>query len=274
MTRPSLLALALGIALATSIALPARSQGVEPATKVPAASSVPKSSPASLLTHYKARYQVSYRGISGGQLESGLHPGTVPNQWVYESRAYPNLLGRIAVSPDARQRSTMEVTASGVRPLSLVFDDGSDSSTKDVRVAFDWANGRVSGNAKEKSFDFEIPPETQDSVSVQAAMIFDLRAGREPDSYWILNGAKLQQYRYWPEGRATVVTPYGQYDTVVWASQRDGSKRVNRVWHAPSLGFVPVQAIQFNKGRPDVQLKLVALERGTVPAKGSVPAGD
>ncbi|MCJ7451299.1 MAG: DUF3108 domain-containing protein [Steroidobacteraceae bacterium] len=268
MTRRSLPALALGIALAASIALPARSQGVEPATKTkaPAASSVPKSPPVSLLTHYKARYQVSYRGISGGQLESGLHPGTVPNQWVYESRAYPNLLGRIAVSPDARQRSTMEVTASGVRPLSLVFDDGSDSSTKDVRVAFDWANGRVSGNAKEKSFDFEIPPDTQDSVSVQAAMIFDLRAGREPDSYWILNGAKLQQYRYWPEGRATVVTPYGQYDTVVWASQRDGSKRVNRVWHAPSLGFVPVQAIQFNKGRPDVQLKLVALERGSVPA--------
>jgi hypothetical protein len=262
MTRPSLLALALGIALATGSALPARSQGAaEPASKAPTAPSAPKPPQASLLTQYKARYQVSYRGITGGQLESGLHPGTAPNQWVYESRAYPNLLGRIAVSPDARQRSTMEVTASGgVRPLSLVFDDGSDSSAKDVRVTFDWPNGRVRGNAREKTFDFEIPPGTQDSVSVQAAMIFDLLAGREPASYWILNGAKLQQYRYWPEGRATVVTPYGQFDTVVWASQRDGSKRVNRVWHAPSLGFVPVQAIQFNKGRPDVQLKLVALE--------------
>ena len=57
------------------------------------------------------------------------------------------------------------------------------------------------------------------------------------------------------------MTPYGQFDTVVWASQRDGSKRVNRVWHAPQLGYVPVQAIQYNKGRPDVQLKLVALDR-------------
>jgi hypothetical protein len=265
MPRSSLLALALGIALAASIALPGRSLGAEPASKAPAASGVPASPATSRLTQYKARYQVSYRGITGGQLESGLHPGTVPNQWVYESRAYPNLLGRIAVSPDARQRSTMEVNASGVRPLSLVFDDGSDDSAKDVRVTFDWANGRVHGNAKEKSFDLEVPTGTQDSVSVQAAMIFDLLAGHQPGSYWILNGAKLQQYRYWPEGRATVVTPYGQFDTVVWASQRDGSKRVNRVWHAPSLGFVPVQAIQYNKGRPDVQLKLVALEPGTVP---------
>ena len=266
MTRPSLLAAALGIALAASIALPAWSQGVLPASKAPAASSVPKAPTASRLTQYKARYQVSYRGITGGQLESGLHPGTTPDQWIYESRAYPNLLGRIAVSPDARQRSTMEVTASGVRPLSLVFDDGSDDSAKDVRVTFDWASSSVRGNDREKSFDFEVPTGTQDSVSVQAAMIFDLLAGREPGSYWILNGSKLQQYRYWPEGPATVVTPYGKFDTVVWASQRDGSKRVNRVWHAPSLGYVPVQAIQFNKGRPDVQLKLVALEeRGSVP---------
>jgi hypothetical protein len=273
MTRLDLPALALLIALAAGVALPARSQGVEPAVRTSAAARPSASPAAPLLTQYKARYQVSYRGITGGQLESVLRPGTAPKQWVFESRAYPNLLGRIAVSPDARQRSMMDVTESGVRPLNLVFDDGSDSSTKDVRVAFDWASRRARGNAKEQSFDFEVPAGTQDSVSVQAAMIFDLLAGREPGSFWILNGAKLQQYRYWPEGRATVVTPYGQFDTVVWASQRDGSKRVNRVWHAPSLGYVPVQAIQYNKGRPDVQLKLVALEQGPAE-KGSVPRGD
>jgi hypothetical protein len=256
MTRPRVLVAALGVALSAQFALPTLSQAAEPRPAVPAAGA---SSP---LTQYKARYQVSYRGITGGQLESSLHPGTVPGQWIYESRAYPNLLGRIAISPDARQRSTMELTPSGVRPLSLVFDDGSDDSTKDVHVTFDWAAGRVRGDAKEKTFDLAVTPGTQDTASVQAAMIFELLAGREPESYWIVNGAKLEQYRYWPEGRATIVTPYGQFDTVVWASQRDGSKRVNRVWHAPELGYVPVQAIQYNKGRPDVQLKLVSLERG------------
>jgi len=264
MTRPRFLAAALGFALAVQFAPLAGAQAAQPQSAVP---SVPAAAPpASRLTQYKARYQVSYRGITGGQLESGLHPGAAPDQWIYESRAYPNLLGRIAVSPDARQRSTMELTASGVRPLTLVFDDGSDDSAKDVRITFDWATGRVRGDAREKTFDLAVTPGTQDSASVQAAMIFELLAGREPRSFWILNGAKLEQYRYWPEGRATIVTPYGQFDTVVWASQRDGSKRVNRVWHAPTLGYVPVQAIQFNKGRPDVQLKLVALERRSFPA--------
>jgi hypothetical protein len=251
-TRHSLIAAALGVAFALQFVPPTRAQAAD----------APSASPAtSRLTKYKAQYQVSYRGIGGGQLEQYLHPGAVAGQWVFESRAYPSLLGRIAVSPDARQRSTMEVTATDVRPLTLVFDDGSDDSAKDANIAFDWATGRVRGRAKDKTVDLAVTPGTQDTVSVQAAMLQQLLSGREPKSFWIVNGAKLEQYRYWPEGRATVVTPYGQFDTVVWASQRDGSKRMNRVWHAPQLGYIPVQAIQYNKGRPDVQLKLVTLER-------------
>jgi hypothetical protein len=53
----------------------------------------------------------------------------------------------------------------------------------------------------------------------------------------------------------------GQFDTVVWANQRDGSDRVVKAWHAPALGYVPVQAVQFRKGQLETQLKLVSFER-------------
>ena len=246
-SRPSFFAAALAAVLAVQFASAAVARAADTRPVAPAP--------------YKARYQVTYRGISGGQLENTIRPGAVPGQWLYESRAFPNILGRVAVSPDARQRSTMEVTQGTVRPLSLVFDDGTDDGAKDLRMNFDWAAGRVSGESKGKPFDLALQPGTHDTTSVQIAMLIELAAGRTPKSFLIQNGARLEDYRYWSEGRATVVTPYGQYDTVVWASQRQGSKRVNRVWHAPSLGYVPVQAIQYNKGRPDVQMKLVALER-------------
>lgn len=254
------LATVLALALAAQVAAAAPTQGTAPAAPAQVATPTDAATKSGLAP-YKARYSVSYRGIPGGEIEMKLTRGTVPGQWLYESRAYPNILGRIAVSPDARQRSTMELTAAGLRPVSLVFDDGSDTSAKDVRLAFDWANGHVSGESKGKPFDFAVQPGTQDSASVQVAMLYELLAGREPKLFWILNGSKLEDFRYWPEGRAAVVTPFGQFDTVVWASQHGTSKRVNRVWHAPQLGFVPVQAIQYNKGRPDLQLKLVAYER-------------
>lgn len=213
------------------------------------------------LQPYTARYQVTFRGLSGGQIESTLSRGAGPGQWLYETRAYPSLLGRVAVSPHARERSTMQVTPSGVRPLTFDFNDGSDSSNKDVRFKFDWAAGRVQGVAEGVPFDFTVPPGTQDTASVQAAMILDLLAGRAPAGFPILTGSKVREYRYWYEGKAMVMTPYGQFDTVVWANQRDGSTRVTKVWHAPALGYVPVQAIQYRKGQAETQMKLLALTR-------------
>jgi hypothetical protein len=213
------------------------------------------------LQPFKARYQATFRGISGGQIENGLRRGAQPGQWLYETRAYPNLLGRVAVSPEARERGVMEVTAGGVRPMTFDFSDGKSDLAKDVRFAFDWKSGRVKGEAQGKPFDLPVTAGTQDTASVQAAMLVELLAGREPKGFTILTGSRLRDYRYWSEGRATVVTPFGQFDTVVWANQRNGSDRVVKVWHAPSLGYVPVQAVQFRKGQLETQLKLVSFER-------------
>jgi len=213
------------------------------------------------LKPYTARYQASYRSISGGQIEMALARGARPGEWSYQTRAFPNLLGRVAVSPQARERSTMLVQPGKVQPLRFDFDDGSSSMAKDVRFTFDWTAGSVRGEAEGQAFELPVEPGTQDTPSVQAAMMLALLEGRAPQGFTILTGHRLRYYRYWPEGRARVVTPYGQFDTVVWANQRDGSTRVTKVWHAPELGYVPVQAIQYRKGQAETQMKLVALER-------------
>ena len=216
--------------------------------------------PAAGLQPYKARYAASYRGIAGGDIENGLRRGAAPGEWVYESRAYPNLLGSIAVSSRARERGVMQVSADGVRPMRFDFDDGTDSAN-DVRINFDWTAGRARGETKGEPFELELTRGTQDTASVQAAMMIELLAGRSPQGFTIITRGKLRQYRYWSEGRARIATPYGEFDTVVWANQREGSDRLTRVWHAPSLGYLPVQAIQYRKGKAESQLRLVGLER-------------
>jgi hypothetical protein len=212
------------------------------------------------LEPYKARYAASYRGIAGGDIENGLRRGAVPGEWIYESRAHPNLLGSIAVSSKARERGVMQVTAAGVRPLGFEFDDGTDSA-KDVRIEYDWTAGRARGATRGEPFELELLPGTQDTASVQAAMMVELLAGRAPQGFNIIARGRLRQYRYWSEGRARISTPYGEFDTVVWANQREGSDRLTRVWHAPALGYVPVQAEQHRKGKVESRLSLVRLER-------------
>jgi len=213
------------------------------------------------LEPYTARYQVSYRGLAGGYVESSLKPGSAPGIWLYATRAYPNFLGRMAISSAAREHGTMQIAHESVRPLEFEFNDGNAEDTKDVRLKFDWDAGRLTGSADGKPLEYEVEPGTQDTASVQAAMIVELLAGRTPTGFPIVAGGKLRQYRYWSEGTARIATPAGEYDTVIWASQREGSSRISRVWHAPELGYVPVQAIQYRKGKPELQMKLASLGR-------------
>jgi Protein of unknown function (DUF3108). len=213
------------------------------------------------LQPYTARYQVSYRGLNGGEIEASFRRGDGNGLWQYETRAFPSLLGRLAVSSQAHESSTMLVSANGVRPLSFAFDDGSSGASKDVRLDYDWSGGKVTGSAEGKPVAITLLPDTQDTASVQAAMIQARLAGRKPSSFRIITGGKLREYRYWFEGKEQVMTPFGQVEAEVWLNQREGSSRLSKVWHAPSLGFVPVQAIQYRKGNPEVQMKLLKLER-------------
>ncbi len=210
---------------------------------------------------YTARYQVSYRGLSGGQIEASFRPGAAPGQWIYETRAFPNLFGMLAVSSAAHERSTMLIGPGGVVPLDFTFDDGSAQSAKDVTQTFDWSARKVTGASKGKPFALDLTPGAQNTASVQAAMMVERLNGRMPTGFRILTGDNLRDYKYWMEGTQQVVTPYGQVEAEVWASQRIGSDRVSKMWHAPSLGYVPVQAIQYRKGTPEVQMKLVSLQR-------------
>ncbi|HEX5649971.1 MAG TPA: hypothetical protein VFX69_09975, partial [Steroidobacteraceae bacterium] len=41
------------------------------------------------LRPYTARYHVSYRGLSGGEIESSFRHGQQPGLWQYETRVYP-----------------------------------------------------------------------------------------------------------------------------------------------------------------------------------------
>jgi hypothetical protein len=210
---------------------------------------------------YKARYRVGYKAIPGGEIEASFRPGPKPGIWIYESRAFPNLLGRVIVSSAALERSTMEITERGVRPLSLDFNDGSDDKADDIRLAYDWSRNRVSGEVNGAPFEQTIEPGTQDTASVQAAMITELLAGRSPTGFPILTGKKLRDYRYWQDKTERVQTAIGEFDAVVWASTREGSKRIVKVWHVPELGYVPVKATQFLKDKPQVHMNIVSLDR-------------
>ena len=218
----------------------------------------------SLPRPFEATYAVRWRGIAAGNSTLELRQ-TAPNQYVYESRNTARGIFRLAFPEAITQISHFSVTDGRVVPSSYQADDGSEDTSRDVALKFDWDAGRVTGIAEDVPVDLPLEPGTQDALSVQIALMCELAAGRSPRSFRLVDDHEVKEYTYTREGTATVETPLGRLDTVLYSSTRPGSSRMTRLWLAPSLGWLPVRAEQKRRGRTEFAMEIRSLEQSTGP---------
>ena len=210
---------------------------------------------------FKVTFEVEWRGMSAGTSTLQLKRKSA-TEFAYSSSNTARGLFRLAIPDTITQTSDISVVGGNVRPISYLGDDGSEDTSKDVSLKFDWATNRVTGIAEEKPVDQPLTAGVQDSLSVQIALMCALAAGQSPKSFLLIDKDEVKEYQYTPEGSATLETPVGKLETVVYTSQRTGANRVTRLWIAPSLGYLPVRAEQIRKGKRELQLQVKAVERG------------
>lgn len=208
-------------------------------------------------------YRTSFKGLNAGDLRLTLTRDTAPDAWLYETHAAPSLLASLIVSAKSLEQSRFRVTAAGVEPRGYSLTDGSKEHSEDTTLLYDWQHGRVSGRARGEAVALELAPGTQDAMSIRAAVIVDLLAGREPKEYAMIDGRELKHYVYTRGSRARLDTALGAIDTVIFDSDRkgsDGRGRSWRYWYAPSLGWLPVRIEQREDGQTRMLLTVKSLK--------------
>jgi len=163
----------------------------------------------------------------------------------------------LVYSNPVTQKSWIVVQNGQVRPLEYHGDDGSE----EVNIDFDWAGGHARGTAAGKPVDLKLEDGTQDVLSIQIQVMEDLRHGNLPPSFPIVDNDEIKDFRYTREGAAHLTTDIGGVDTVIVASQRAGSDRILRMWFAPGLGFVPIQAERTRGGKIEFSMRIRTLQR-------------
>lgn len=213
------------------------------------------------LRPYTARYQVSYRGLTGGELEFSLKRQS-NGEYAYSSHVFPNFLGSLFASDQAEDSSIVALNGETVQPLQFRSEDGTRKGEKDIKLDFDWNKHTVSGRAKEKDFSLNLPAGAQDRLSIQLAATLALQAGRDPGKLVMVEGDEIKEYNITQENTEHVRVPAGEYDTVVLKSERvdSPSSRVTRYWYAPQLGYLPVRAERSSKGKVDIVMELKSIQ--------------
>jgi hypothetical protein len=212
------------------------------------------------LQPFVARYTFSWHGMTVGESTLRLERD-LGDKWKYTSATAPRGLGRLYRSRDILNESLIEQTAAGMRPLSYRAEDGSDSKERDSELRFDWERQRVTGTVGTRQIDMEVPEGTQDDLSVQIALMYELVAGRSPTGFRVFDEKGVREYHYYHDGSATLDTPLGAVQTEIYRSQRDGSPRATRFWCAPEWGYLPMRAEQRRKGDVEWTMEIRRVNR-------------
>jgi uncharacterized protein DUF3108 len=248
-------AVSLGLALVLAVVAP-----VTPARQPSQPSATPASptpdAPA-ILEPFAAHYTADWKTINVGTSDIELKPDGPPGQYLYTWTITARGIFRLVYSNDVIQKSWMTVVGNHVRPEKYRAEQGQST----VNVDFDWESGHARGTSETKPVNLKLREGTQDVMSIQIEVMQDLRNGNLPKTFQILDKDEIKEFLYTQEGPDRIRTVLGELDTVVVASQREGGNRVLRMWFAPSLGYVPVQAERTRDGKLEFALRIKSLKR-------------
>jgi hypothetical protein len=209
-----------------------------------------------------AHYQADWKGISVGTSDIKLTQGVEPGQYLYTWTITARGIFRVAYHDDLVQQSWLSVVDDHVRPDKYRGKEGSST----VELNFDWQGMRATGLSETKPVDLQLKEGTQDVMSIQVEVMLDLKRGNLPKTFQIIDKDQLKEFNYTQEGSAKIRTEIGEIDTVIVTSQRTGNNRILRMWFAPSLGFVPVQAERSRDGKVEIAMHIKSVDH-LVPIK-------
>ena len=205
---------------------------------------------------FSARYQADWKSINVGTSDLELKQDTEPGHYLYTWSITAHGIFRL-YRDEVTQKSWLSINADHVRPEKYRAEDGSSS----VNLDFDWDGGHVRGTSENKPVDLTLKEGTQDLLSIQVGVMLGLKKGNLPKTFQIIDKDKLKEFIYTQEGTANIRTALGQLDTIIVESRQAGNNRILRMWFAPSLGFVPVQAERTRDGKLEFAMRIKTLKR-------------
>jgi hypothetical protein len=243
---------ALSLAIVTAAAAPAQTPG---GVQAPSATPAPSGND-SAIAPFSAHYLADWKSINVGTSDLELKQDTEPGHYLYTWTITARGIFRLYRS-EVTQKSWLSINADHVRPNRYRGEDGASS----VNLDFDWDAGRASGTSEGKAVDLKLKEGTQDVMSIQLEVMLDLKKGDLPKTFQIIDKDQIKEFIYTEEGNARIRTELGELDTVIVSSRQTGNSRILRMWFAPSLGFVPVQAERTRDGKLEFAMRIKSLQR-------------
>ena len=209
------------------------------------------------LPMFNAEYSLKRNGVTLGTSTRSLSAAP-DGVFVYASST--QAVGLIAwfVKDHIDEHSKWSFDNGRIRPIEYVYHRHGGSKTRLVKLSFDWQHLTVTNIIEDDHWRMEIPPDAQDKLVYQLAIMYDLMNGKKKLEYKIADGGKLKDYNFAITGEEVLNTPLGKLKTV--RLQRIGDRRDTTVWCAPQLSYLPVRLEQQDTDGSELTMQITSVQ--------------
>lgn len=135
-----------------------------------------------------------------------------------------------------------EITEQGLLPQRFTHRR-TRNSERNSSADFDWEHGELTLNNQSGIRQLELPPYTQDRLSVMYQFIAVPPHGRLELDFHMTNGHKLDEYLYQLNPAQTVKVPFGNLRSYYLYTPPQKTKWKSEIWLAVDHSFVPCKVV-------------------------------
>jgi len=219
---------------------------------------LPVTAIAGTLENFSFTYSVNY-SIAKGSMKLTLNKGD-NNKYRFESVTKASGIAKIAVPNTVTESADFEIKDGTIRALQYQLNDGSKNGERNISIIYDWKSKQADISSDKGQEQKPLTPDTMDQLIMQAYAMLNAQASEAEFSYLQLKpGRRVDRYTYTLEGKESIKTPAGTFDTVKYKLSPPNSDKLTYYWFAPEFNFAPVRIERFKKGKSVFigQLKII-----------------
>lgn len=212
------------------------------------------------IKQFKTEYKVKQAGFKIANTLFSLSKIS-DSLYVYKSYAVPAGILSWLKHTQVNETSHWMIQDEIILPINYQYEMLNSRKIKEYSAIFNWQDNKVVVDKGNRLTTIDIEKGTLDNLSLQIAIMSDLRQGKENLEYKVLDRRRVRTYKFKKVGEEKIKTPLGKFRTIKIKSVLvKKKKRITTFWCAPALDYLPVKITYKNKNSPKYTMTLYAVD--------------
>ena len=158
------------------------------------------------------------------------------------------------------ERSTFAIENDQLKTYDYHLIDTIRKKSRESDAVFNWNNSIITGYYKDREINIALEDKTLSRIVLQLQIMYNQEKQIVSNDYQVLDKDALKKVSIISEHLFTETSvPFGTFQTIKISHQSEDSERLNSLWLAPELNFIPIRISQTINGKKSFEANLTQL---------------